>query len=409
MKKNNEKKNFIWNLIGSLLNSFTSLFFMIIVTRINGINDAGIFTFAFSMASLLQVIGTYQGRPFQVTNKSKKLTDSDFIYTRYITCIFMAIITILYLIIKRYDITKTILIILLVVFRIIESIADSYYGIMQKNDKLYHVGISLTIKAFISVLLFLIIDLVSNNMLFAVSAIILSQLIVFILYDIKIKNNLNCSKVKFDVTKIKKIIITGSSIFIVTILSQYLLQAPKFPIDKYLSNDKQTIYGILSMPATMMLLCSQFIIHPFLTHMNNYIKEKKYVDFKKMVYKLCAILFALGVIGEFLLYFIGIPILNIIYGVNLSDYVLELLIIVFGAILFGASTIISYSMIAMEKNKIQSVIFAISSVVCYVLSNKLVYTAGLFGASISYFSVMMLILVLYYFSFNYYLKKEVIS
>ena len=408
MKKNNEKKNFIWNLIGSLLNSFTSLFFMIIVTRINGINDAGIFTFAFSMASLLQVIGTYQGRPFQVTNKSKKLTDSDFIYTRYITCIFMAIITILYLIIKRYDITKTILIILLVVFRIIESIADSYYGIMQKNDKLYHVGISLTIKAFISVLLFLIIDLVSNNMLFAVSAIILSQLIIFILYDIRIKNKLDYSKTKFDILKVKKIVFIGSSIFVVTILSQYLIQAPKFPIDKYLSNDKQTIYGILSMPATMMLLCSQFIIHPFLTQMNNYIKDKKYTEFKKIVYKLCSILFALGIVGEFLLYFIGIPILNIVYGVNLSDYVLELLIIVFGAILFGASTIISYSMIAIEKNKIQSIIFAVASIACYILSNKFVYMHGLLGAAISYFSVMLLILVLYYFSFNYYLKKEVV-
>ena len=66
-------------------------------------------------------------------------------------------------------------------------------------------------------------------------------------------------------------------------------------------------------------------------------------------------------------------------------------------------------MIAMEKNKIQSIIFAVSSIVCYILSNRFVYMHGLLGAAISYFSVMLLILVLYYFSFNYYLKKEVVS
>ena len=46
----NLKKDFIWNMIGSTFSSFNSLFFLIIVTRINGSNEAGIFTFAFSTA-----------------------------------------------------------------------------------------------------------------------------------------------------------------------------------------------------------------------------------------------------------------------------------------------------------------------------------------------------------------------
>ena len=33
----NLKKNFIWNMIGMTLNSFNSLFFMIIVTRLNNL------------------------------------------------------------------------------------------------------------------------------------------------------------------------------------------------------------------------------------------------------------------------------------------------------------------------------------------------------------------------------------
>ena len=39
-----EKKNFVWNLIGSLLNAFTSLFFMIIVSKPSRfISDNGLF------------------------------------------------------------------------------------------------------------------------------------------------------------------------------------------------------------------------------------------------------------------------------------------------------------------------------------------------------------------------------
>ena len=61
-------KNFIWNTIGIMLNSFNSLFFLIVVSRINGLNDAGIFSLAFSTALLLYTIGLYSGRMFQVTD-----------------------------------------------------------------------------------------------------------------------------------------------------------------------------------------------------------------------------------------------------------------------------------------------------------------------------------------------------
>ena len=79
-------KDFFWNTIGSLFNSFTSLFFLIIIVRINGVEKSGIFTFAFSTAVFFQIIGLYCGRPFQVTELNKKITDSDYVNSRYITC-----------------------------------------------------------------------------------------------------------------------------------------------------------------------------------------------------------------------------------------------------------------------------------------------------------------------------------
>ena len=48
----NFKKNAIWNTIGITINSFNSLFFLIIINRINGVDIAGIFSFAFSVACL---------------------------------------------------------------------------------------------------------------------------------------------------------------------------------------------------------------------------------------------------------------------------------------------------------------------------------------------------------------------
>ena len=402
-----EKKNFVWNLIGSLLNAFTSLFFMIIVTRINGVDKAGVFTFAFSLATMLQVIATYHGRPYQVTDKTEELSDVDFLRTRTFTSLIMLFVSLIYIFIKKYNFEKSIMILLFIIFRGIEAISDAYYGIMQKNDKLYNVGISLTLKAIVGVLLFLIIDLFTKNIILSIISLIVTQVLFFTFYDINKKKNMCFTTTNFSFKKIKKIIVMGFSIFIVSILSQYLLQAPKFPIDSFLSNDKQTIYGIISMPATMMVLASQFIIHPFLVKMNNHLVKNDYMNFKKMVIKLCLILFGFGIVCELLLYVMGIPLLNLVYGIKLEKYIIELLVIAFGALLFGISTIISYSMIAMNKNRVQSIIFIISSIISYILSYKLVYAYGLMGAALSYFIIMLLILLLYVISFNFYMKKVI--
>ena len=83
---NNIKKNTIWNIVGTTINAIASLIFMIIVTRINNVNEAGIFTFAFTCATLFNVIGTYAGRIYQVTEK-KEISNKDFLINRIISCV----------------------------------------------------------------------------------------------------------------------------------------------------------------------------------------------------------------------------------------------------------------------------------------------------------------------------------
>ena len=55
----NSKKNIIWNTIGAGANAFTSLILAILVTRINGADTAGVFTYAFATASAPFSIASY--------------------------------------------------------------------------------------------------------------------------------------------------------------------------------------------------------------------------------------------------------------------------------------------------------------------------------------------------------------
>ena len=132
----NLKKNTVWNLIGTTINAFASLIFMIIVTRVNGISDAGIFTFGFSVATMFNIIGVYAGRIYQVTEKNK-ISDKDFLYNRIISCIFMILISFAFIFINGYTFVKALVILLLCLLKMFEAFSDVIYGFLQKIGRLF--------------------------------------------------------------------------------------------------------------------------------------------------------------------------------------------------------------------------------------------------------------------------------
>ena len=273
-----DKKNIIWNIIGATANAFNSLFFAIIVTRINGINDGGIFTYSFATACLLYMIGVYSGRTFQVTDITNKNSDSDYIYHRAITCVVMILISIAFVFIKQYDMYKSIIFVLLCGYKCIEAFSESLYAVVQKGDLLYKVGKSMFFKAFISVIAFLIIDLLTKNLIASCISIVLINIIILLVYDSKNIKEVKFIKTKFSKNSIIRLFKIGFFTFTLTFLANYLINAPRYAIDDILTNDLQTIFGIIIMPATLMALLGQYIIQPSLIKLSECIKDKKYGD-----------------------------------------------------------------------------------------------------------------------------------
>ena len=64
-----ERKNMLWNMIGSMLYALTSMTLGIVVTRLVGDVEGGIFLFAFStLGQQLYIISYFGMRPIQVTD-----------------------------------------------------------------------------------------------------------------------------------------------------------------------------------------------------------------------------------------------------------------------------------------------------------------------------------------------------
>lgn len=405
MKANDIKKDFIWNTTGTFISASTSFFFLIFVTRINGTDTAGIFTYAFTLTLLIQILGYYAGRVFQVTENSKKISDSDFIYNHMITSILMIVVGLVFSLIMKYSGLKFSLIILLVIYRAIEAFADTFYAIIQKANNLYKVGISFFLKGILSMISFLLIDIITKNLLLSVFSIIIVQLSVITLYDLKNLKSVKFKMNKFNYDNVKYIFKSGFFVFAFTVLNQYVINSPKYSIDTLLNNTDQTIYGIISMPATVMLLLSQFLIHPYITTLKECLNRNKMLEFKKIVNKLLYALIIFGIIALVGAYIVGIPVLEIVYGVKLNNYCLSLLKIIIGSTFFGLSFVISSSLVAMRIDKEQTGLYVIQCIISYLLCSLFINNYGLYGAFDGYLISMITLFIMYTILYNIKIKK----
>ena len=399
---NSEKKaflkNFIWNSLGTGINSFNSLFFLIIVTRVNDIQTAGIFSIAYATATILYTLAMYSGRLCQVTDIENKIKDKDYIANRFITCMLMLIGGAGFLIFKQYSEFKTTIFALLAIFKGLEAFSDILYGVMQKNDILYKSGQSLSLKGFVGIALFLIVDLITKDLRLACLAVIIINVVILAVYDYfivtrKLIDNTN----KVNIKNVLQILKSEFFVFVNSFAGIYILNAPKYAIDSFLTEDIQAIYGYIMMPATVMTLFTQFIVMPFLGKLKDMYEKKTLKEIEQVTLKIKLIVIAFGGFAVLAAFLLGPEFLGLIYGLDLKAYRMNLCVIIGSYIFYAISYINLVTLTTIRHTFVQFVIYIISMLIAFAGSNILVGTLnlGINGATFSCTTTLAIQFIMY--------------
>jgi O-antigen/teichoic acid export membrane protein len=317
----------------------------------------------------------------------------------------MIVLSIIFCIIKGYNFDKSILIIVLSLYKLLEAFSEGLYAVIQKNEELYKVGISLFVKTLLSIILFVIVDLITNNLLLSSITIIISNLIIIVLYDFNNVKNCKIKITKINYNNVFTILKIGFFTFVFSILTQYVINSTRYAIDNHLEDKFQTIYGIIIMPSTFIALLAQLYIHPFLNKMKKALTVSK-KEFNIIVIKLCLALFASGLLCIVVAYSLGIPVLEFLYNVDLKDYKNGLLLILGGATIYSNVAILSTALITMRSTLSQVIVFVNVSIIAYFLSNMLVSNYSMNGAVYSYLSIMIILFIEYIITYIFILNKR---
>ena len=162
-----------------------------------------------------------------------------------------------------------------------------------------------------------------------------------------------------------------------------MLNAPKYAIDSYLTEDIQAIFGYIMMPATVITLFTQFIFMPYLSKLKELYEHKDMKAFKKIAFKIKMAVIAFGILATLAAFVIGPEVLSIIYGEELRPYRINLTVILASYIMYGISYVNLVLLTTTRDTFIQFVVYVITMIVALIGSNILVKNLGINGATIS--------------------------
>ena len=367
MKKD---KNFLWNMIGTTLNSFLSLFLLIIVTRINGIEMSGSFSFIFTLTLILQMFSNYGGRIYQVSDYKNEFSFQEYLGSRVKTSLLSIIFFVIMCFFYKFDLKLSVVAISLMALRLLETFSDVFYASFQKHNQLYKVGVSLTAKSLLILLLFLILEVITKNILISSLGILLASILVFAFYDLP-----NIRKIEeFKFIYNNRVYSQSKYIFMFGFITQLILNVGRFIGMKTLDEVEIGYLGILMMIPTVMTLISGFIIQPEIVNLTKLYEKKKNEEFDKSLKNISKTLIKFSILCIILAVTIGPFALKILYQLDFNKYRLAFVLLILAGTFNGITTIYSNALTIFRKTKEQFnyyvVVLIINLVVSYLTSLK---------------------------------------
>ena len=377
------KSEIIWNTLGSFVESLLNAVLLMFCTRLNGTEIAGMFSISFATATILNAIGDFGIRIYQVTDTKRKYRFEDYLLSRAVVVTLMTIIGIIFIIATGYTSEKLWICVSLILFKVIDDLSETYQGEFQLRNRLDLGGKSMVIRVSTSLLMFFVADMITKNIIISCITLVITNLILFILWDIRIFRKFEKVQFYYNKSNIKTILKECIPLAISTGLSLYIINATKYAIDNFGDYTMQTYFNVIYMPTFVINLVSAFVIKPFLKPFGDLWNNKEKVKFIKSILVIIAILAGATLCIDLACLLLGVPILSFIYGIDLSPYKLEMILLVVSGFFYAASTVMLYALSTIREQKLATVSYVITAVIALVVSNVCVNKFGMMGAVLS--------------------------
>ena len=214
-----------------------------------GAEQAGLFSMAFTVGTLLLFLANFGVRTYQVSDLDELQSFKDYQINRLITCGLMLLVGFGYCKVRGYAEPMISICMGVLSFRAVDGLADVYEGRLQQKDKLYLAGLSQGLRCAASFLAFSIVLFVTRNLVFASFAMAIAAVASLLLLTLPLAYLETEKSLPATLRGVRELFVQCWPLFLALFLYNVIDSVPKFAMEGSLSYDNQLYYNAMYFPA----------------------------------------------------------------------------------------------------------------------------------------------------------------
>lgn len=392
---NSTKRDYIWNTVGQSAWGFLFPLISIVATQLSGADLAGMFTMAYTVATVLMWIGSYGVRTYQVSDLDEVHSFYDYLINRIITCLVMVAACWIYAQARGYTEPMLTICAGVFIFRIVDAAADVFEGRLQQADKLYLAGISQGLRCVAAFVPFSVILLVTRSVPAASIALAVGGVISLVLVTIPLTLMETPRSRKPSLIEIREIFVDCWPLFSALFLYALIDCVPKLVMEGALSYDNQLYFNAMYFPTHSIIMAAGIIYRPQLVRLANiWANPDTRKRFNLIVFAMLAVIALISLVVGIFMVWAGIPLMNLMYGLDFTQYKgLVLVMVVSGGCAAAVEFLYQIVTLLRAQGSVTR-IYLMCFVLSIVISELLVRFSELSGAVMSSMVIMAVLLIM---------------
>ena len=343
--------------------------------RMLGATMSGYYAVAMSIGNTLYAIALWGMRSFIVSDQKQEFSYEEYCGARAAGIGIGALGMVAVLLFSHYSSTQILILVLYSVFKFIEACTELLDCFMQEQKQMDINAKSMILRSILYILLFAAALKITGSLAIGLAVISALALAVFVAFNLRIvKEKVSLKGVLFS-KGTWKIIRSCFPIMMFESLAAAAIAIPRLRYEEIGSLASLGIYTSIYTMVIFLQLVINVLIYTLAPYMAEAYQNHDHKQFIKQIVTLFAGAAGLGLLAELLVYFLGEPVIGLLYGADVAPYYTYLYIGIISGVTMVWTMVFSQLFTIIRHTYDQLICSAVSTIFCWLFSQILVTAA----------------------------------
>jgi O-antigen/teichoic acid export membrane protein len=383
------RHNFSWIFIGNAVYAACQWGMLVVLAKLGSPEMVGQFTLGLAVTAPVIMFTNLQLRAVQATDTKRQYLFSDYLGLRLCSTGLAMLLIAAIIITSGYGWETSLVILVVGLAKAFESISDVFYGLIQQNERMDRIAMSLVIKGPLSLLLLGIGIYISGSVIWGVVGLAVAWAMVLVGYDLRsgalMLNQMAQLQPRWKLKKLVKLICLCLPLGFVMMLISLNTNIPRYFIERYLGERELGIFAALAYLMVAGNIVVDALGQSASPRLAKYYATGNSIAFRMLLLKLVGIGALLGGTGVLVALVAGRQILTLLYQPEYAQQADLFVLLMIVALMGYMSSFLGYGMTAARYFFIQMPLFAVVTSTSAIACFWLIPNMGLSGAVIALF------------------------